>query len=402
MLERQKRMGLFKLFSNKRNKNTDNSMAEDAPAERKKEGRKPARLNTLANRISFIKDNCEAFIDSVHQIEEAKVEYQAVTSYLTDMQKIDLIPLDQRGALEEAAEKVIYLSKERSKLKEKSSILSDKQYRLFEQYEMLLPKEILRIKESEEYQVVIQQDIKHLEKERENLDNDQEEIINKQGFLKGIAVIISVVVIMLFSLFAILSNDSAANYTIPFILTVLMGMVAAYYIFMEARKNAAGIQLVQMKQNRQIMLMNKVKIKAVNNLNYLEYTYNKYMVDNHEQLRMLWEEYKKVREEARKYQKNTDSIEFYNNQLISELRKFGITDSEIWIYQPTAIMDAKEMVEVRHRLNIRRQKLRERIDLNIRQKEDALKEINTTMVNYPDCREEAEKLLRKYRIELEE
>jgi hypothetical protein len=255
------------------------------------------------------------------------------------------------------------------------------------------------MKESEEYQLVIQQDINHLEKARKKLDHEMEDIISKQAFLKGIAISISFVVIFLFVVFALLSSYSEANYTIPFIMTVIMGMATAYYIIMEARRNISGISLVQAKQNRQITLMNKVKIKSVNNLNYLDYTYNKYMVQNYEQLQILWSEYVKMKEEARKYQNNTDSLEFNNRELIKELKRFGVSDAEIWIYQPTAIIDNKEMVEVRHRLNVRRQKLRERIDLNTKQKEEALKEIQKTISSYPDCGEEAGKLLRKYKIE---
>lgn len=392
----------MKLFSRKRSKEVQENAADTVPVERKKELKRPARLSTQAERINYVKDNCDVILDSGRQIEEAKAEYQAVTSYLSDMQKIDLIPLEERGSLEDAAVKIISLSKERGKLQNKSNILTDQQYQLLEQYERQLPKELQMMKENEEYQTVIDQDIGHLEKERKKLDNEQEDIISKQAFLKGIAMTISFVVVFLFTLFAVLTTYSDTNYTLPFILTVLMGMVSVYYIFTEARKNQAAIQVVQLKQNRQITLMNRVKIKSVNNQNYLEYTYNKYMVDHYEQLQILWNEYVRVQEETKRYQKSTDELDKYNDTLINELKRFGIADAEIWIYQATAIIDRKEMVEVRHRLNVRRQKLRERIDVNIKQQEEAIKEIRKTMKDYPDCVDEAEKLLRRYRIDLEE
>lgn len=394
-------MGLFKLFTRKSNKKEQEG-TDVVPSGKPKKAKNPVRLNTQEERIQYIKDNCEAISDNSRQIEEAKAEYQAVTSYLTDMQKIDRIPLEQRGPLNEAASKIASLSKERSKLQGRSSILTDRQFRVFEQYEPQLLKELQTVKENEEYQAVIEQDISHLEKERIKLKREQENIIGKQAFLKGIAITISLVIVFLFALFAILSTNSESSYTIPFILTVIMGMAAAYYIIMEARKNLADIRLVQLKQNRQIVLMNKVKIKSVNNQNYLDYAYNKFMVNNYEQLQLLWQEYLKVKEETRRYQRSTDDLNENNNALINELKKFGIADAEVWIYQPTALLDNKEMVEVRHRLNVRRQKLRERIDLNIKQKEEALKEINRIMKNYPDSIDEAERLLRKYRIEMEE
>jgi hypothetical protein len=405
-------MGLFRIFD--RRKKTGQEIVENSAgpeaefdagaqrSEKKKEAKRSPRLSSHTERISYVKDNCEIIIESERQIEEAKVEYQAVTSYLTDMQRIDMIPQEQRQNLEEAARRLVSLNKERGKLQQKSSIISERQYRLYESYEKQLPKEMAAIREAEEYQAVIQKDIMHLEKERMDLDEEQEDIISKQAFLKGIAVTTSVIVIVLFLIFALLSTYSEASFTIPFLLTVLMGMVSALYIFMEARKNSSGMRIVQMKQNRQIMLMNKVKIKSVNNRNYLDYAYNKYMVQSYEQLRVVWEEYVRMKDEARRYQSNTELLEFFNNELIHELKKHGIVDSEIWIYQPTAILDNKEMVEVRHRLNVRRQKLRERIEANNNQKEEALTAIKQVMSNYPDCTEEAKRLLQRYRIEVNE
>jgi hypothetical protein len=405
-------MGLFGLFRKKKKaaqKVEENGSGQELDLdviaqrqEKKKEVKRSAKLGTHTERMGYVKDNCEIIIESGRQIEEAKVEYQAVTSYLTDMQKIDMISQDQRQNLEEAARKLVNLNNERGKLQKKSSILSERQYHLYESYEKQLPKEMVSIQEAEAYQAVIQKDIMHLEKERLELDEEQGEIISKQAFLKGIAITTSVIVIVLFLLFALLSNYSEANFTIPFLLTVLMGMASALYIFMEARKNSGSIHLVQMKQNRQIMLMNKVKIKSVNNRNYLDYSYSKYMVQNYEQLAIAWEEYVRMKDEARRYQSNTELLEFFNNELIHELKKHGVVDSEIWIYQPTAILDNKEMVEVRHRLNVRRQKLRDRIESSNDQKDEALSAIKQVMKNYPDSVQESEKLLRRYRIEIEE
>jgi hypothetical protein len=49
---------------------------------------------------------------------------------------------------------------------------------------------------------------------------------------------------------------------------------------------------------------------------------------------------------------------------VGELKKYAIFDAEVWTYQPEALLDSKEMVEVRHRLNVRRQKLRDQMDYN--------------------------------------
>jgi len=363
-----------------------------------KKGANPLSYKT--EQMTFIKDNCELVAESERQIEEAKMEYQAVTSYLTDIQRIDMIPKEQRFQLEESARKIYLLTQERMRFQNRKTRITDRQYRLFERYEMQLPKELPAIKESEEYQDKIEKDIEYLKKEKKVLAQEQEDIISKQGFLKGIAITTCIIVIILFIIFALLGSYTDAKLSIPFLLTVLMGMVSALYIFMEARKNDYDMQIVQTKQKRQIMLMNKVKIKSVNNLNFLEYTYNKYMVDSYDELKALWEEYIMLKDENRRYLSNTELLEFYNKELVKALANIGLADAEIWIYQPAAILDHKEMVEIRHRLNVRRQKLRERIDSCMQQKEEALQIIKGGIEACPECREESSRLLSQFGIQI--
>lgn len=406
-------MGFMDIFTGKGKKNTRNIEEDQVSDEirdgiqsvtdtyqERKEAKHSLKLNTQAERLTYVKDNCELILESDRQIEEAKVEYQAVTSYLTDMQKIDMIPLEQRSALEDASRKIINLTQERNKLQKRDNSLPDSQYRLFERYELQIPRELPLIRESEEYQAKIQQDMKYLSKERRLLEKEEEEIQNKQVFLKWIAITTSVIVIILFIVFAVLGNYSEASFTIPFLLTVLMGMVTTLYIVVETRHNHAGSMLLQMKFNRQVMLMNKVKIKSVNNRSYLDYTYSKYMVENYLKLKSAWEEYVRIKDESRRYQTNTELLEFYNTELVDGLKKVQIADAEIWIYQPTAILDNKEMVEVRHRLNVRRQKLRERIETNSKQKQEAVTAIKSTIATNSEGKEEVERVIRKYRIDL--
>lgn len=387
-------MGFFKI--NRKQKEVPEQ--DFAQVNVKKSSKKQSTQTELLN---YIKDNCELIAESDRQIEEAKIEYQAVTSYLTDMQKIDMVPPEQRENLEDAARNILNLTRERNRFQKNSSRITDRQYRLFERYEMQLPRELPSIKESEEYQAKIEKDMEYLEKEKKILAEELEEVISKQGYLKGIAITTSIVVIILFVIFALLGNYSDVNLSIPFLLTVLMGMASSLYIFMEARKNTHDMQIIQAKQKRQVMLMNKVKIKSVNNLNFLEYTYNKYMVDSYDEIKALWEEYILLKEEAKKYQTNTQMLEFYNNELIKELERIGVADPDIWIYQPSAIIDNREMVEVRHRLNVRRQKLRERIDSIMKQKADGLDAIISAIKINPEYSQEAKRILDRYGIKFD-
>ncbi len=358
----------------------------------------PGKSSKGSDFNKYVRENSEIITESRRLIEEAKMEYQAVTSYLTDIQKIDMIPREQREELEDAASNIVNLSKERDMIRNRKYDITDTQYRLFERYEMQIPKELAAVKEAETYQESIEADLKRLEQEKQNFLDEKDEIVYKQTFLKGIAVATCVIILLLFIIFAILAVYTDSNMTLPFLLTVLMGMASALYIFMEARKNANDIQLVRIKLNKVIMLANKVTIKSVNNRNYLDYIYNKYMVDNYEQFKNCWEQFVKIKDENKKYRSNSQLLEYYYEKLVNELKRFGVNDAEIWIYQPSAILDSREMVEIRHRLNVRRQKLRERIDTYQKQKEEAAKTIISLIKACPERKDDAIRILNEYKI----
>ena len=388
---------LGKIF--KKSNNVDPENMEDHLQLNSGNRNQAVRLNSYTDRKGYIKENSSIIAECYKQIEESKIEYKAVTSYISDIEKIDRIPKQQRETIEDAARNILNLNKERNHIRSRQYNITDVQYRLFERYEIQLPKDLTSLKEAEGYQADIEDDIKRLEREKQLFLDDEDDIINKQSFLRGIAKTTFVVIILLFVIFAALTSITGSDMTLPFLLTVLMGMGSALYIFIEARKNAHEIKMVQLKINKVILLTNKVSIKSVNNRNYLEYSYSKYMVDNYEQLKNRWEQYVKIKDENKRFEGNTRLLELNNDILIEELKRYDISDSEIWIYQPSAILDSREMVEVRHRLNVRRQKLRERIESNQEQKEEASKAIVALVKAYPDSEADAVRILKKYHIQ---
>ena len=353
--------------------------------------------STSTEFVSFIKDNMELYNESTKQIKEARIEYQAVTSYLADMQKIDMVPKEHRETLDEAARMVYKLYRQRLKHQEREITISDMQYHLFERYELEIPKDLITIREEEEHKKNIKKDMGYLEEERHKLDQEQEQRINKQGYLKGMGIATFTITILLFAMFFLIVDRTGVNLDLPFIMTILIGMTSALYIFMESRKNLQEINKVNNKIRRQIYLMNKVKIKAVNNYNYLEYIYDKYMIEDYKQFKSLWAEYLELKKEAQEYRTNTERLDHYSNILIDELERFGIKDTERWIYQSNAIIDSREMVELRHSMNTRRGKLREQIKACQNQQEEAIDTITSIIKANPHKEEEAAKILAQYK-----
>lgn len=400
-------MGILKKWKHRKEKRQEKYKEDKEPLKEEAEKAETPVQNKSAtvkeDGMESLRQNCEQIIEALKQVEEAKIEYQAVTSYLTDMQKIDNIPKEERKDLEEDARQIIMLSRERDKYqKKKQTKITETQYKNIERYETEIVNEIKKISANESYLSMVKNDMRHLEGEKGALIYEKEETVKQQKYLKNMSVIICIFVVFLFLLFFIIAYTLDKDMTIPYLLTVLLGAFGGGYIFLEARKNLYTLKLNDKKMNKAINMLNKVKIKYVNNKNMLDYEYEKYSVKNSMELQYLWEQYLKVKEERKKYQDNTDLLNFYNESLIKELRRFQIADPEIWIFQSQAIIDSKEMVEIRHRLNTRRQKLRERIDYNSGLKEKAVNEMKQIVKEKEELRGEVTQLLEKYHILMEE
>lgn len=394
-------MGNF-LFRKKKINEQTNSEPEVSFDETLQQGldKKKVNLSSDLERKDYVVEQCEQIVEARNHLEDTKVEYQAVTAYLTDIQRIDMIPVEERETLYDAARRIINLTRERMKFQNREIKITDRQYKNLEKYEDTIPDDIKKLKKEEEYNKVIKADMGHLEGEKSSLAFDLEETLIKQKYLKALCITTSILVILLFAVFYMFTSVFEANMQIPFLLTVCMAMVVAMVIFFQGNRNRYQLKVAEIKLNKAIGLMNKVKIKYINNQSTLDYAYQKYGVNNMTELAYLWEQYVKAKDDAKRYEKNTELLEFYNGILVEELERFQIKDTEVWLYQPIAIIDNNEMVEVRHRLNLRRQKLREKIEYNSSIISESKNEIQRVIERKPECKEEVMAVLEKYWIEL--
>jgi len=365
-------MGFFqKLF--KRNKK--NTQKEEKSADRLilRDG----IYSTPEERASFLKHCCDIINEAGRQRLEAKKEYEVVTAYLADIQKIDLLPAQAKRSIEDMARKLINLNIERQKMQKIPPKITVAQRLALEPYEDTILEEIHRMEEQESYLQVINSDIRHLENEKASLDFELQDVMDRDVLGKKMLKVASVFIIIFLIFLFTLQEVAKKDVQIPFILTIAFGIIVIAYFYFSNRRNQYDLKVAELKMNRAIMLMNKVKIKLVNCTNLLDYLYEKFHVNNAKELHYHWQEYMRIVEEERRFKKTAESIDFYTEEIIRELKKNGVADAAIWGYQVEALVDPKEMVEVRHRLNVRRQKLRQRIDYNNSQEEMARKSLRT-------------------------
>ena len=355
---------------------------------------------TIEEYIQAIAENCEQIVESERQTEHAKIEYQAVTEYLSDLQKIERMEPGEKKLLEDAAGKVVRLTKEREDYQQKEIHTSNPRFRPLRNYEGNIMEDLKRMREEEDYSKKVKHDLRQLTAERDALKYEYKECFHKQAVLKKIGVFTFALVVSLFALFWVLSAGLEISMVIPYSMTVLMAAGIAAYIFYESYHNRYEHALIGKKINRAITLMNKVKIKYINNTNTLEYSYSKYNVENSMELEYLLKEYTKAKEQERTYQSNTERLDHYRNKLVDILELHQIKDSEIWIYQATALIDQMEFEGMKENLEHRRERLKEKMNSNLQVKDDGFLKLHQILEQKQELKGEVLRQMEKYHITL--
>ena len=312
------------------------------------------------------------------------------------MQKIDRITGEDRKELIDICKNIVNLVKERNNYKNRTMTITESQMRKFEPYEEILVDEIRKMYGAEAYQKAIESDISNLKKEKRLLRNEHRNIVERQTALKSMAIVLSVLIISLFVLFVVIYYTLKIDMTFPYLGTVLLAAISSTVIFIESNKNRRGIAVNERKMNKAISYMNKVKIKYVNNVNMLDYNCEKYGVTGGKDFENKWNEYCRMKEFERRFRENTDKLHFNSECLMDILKENEVVDREKWISNAIAIIDDREMVEIRHDLNQQRQKLRERIEYNEGIKANLVKEIDELISENKDMQNEIIDIVKQY------
>lgn len=381
--------------------NQETEPEKDQPAEEAPVGvetlepDEPVSLNDL-DRKRYVQECCESISEIDHQIEEAKKEYEKVTSRLTDIQRIDRIEKEERDTMLEICKRIMRLTQERNQFKNRSLTITESQIRRFDQYEDTLDLEVRKMYDAETYQRAIDSDLKHLEQEKKKLHREQREIVERQNALKGMAKVLIMLILSLFVLFGVIYYALLIDMTYPYLGTILLAAISATVIFLESNRNRRGNVLVGRKINKAISLLNRVKIKYINNRNVIDYNREKFHVKNAADFEKQWIDYRRAKEYERKFQENTEQLNRQQELLMDLLGHHQVSEPELWLSQTLAITDQREMVEIRHALNVQRGKLRERINYNEDAKRNMLDRIDQVMAEHPAMKEELVGIIKKY------
>lgn len=347
-------------------------------------------MHDSQQREEYIKACLEQMSDASQELDTLGGEYNLVTSYLTDIEEVEALSPEWKEQLKGYAKKIVELENNRERLEERKGLMPESEFLHMERIEQYMPDGYSKLKEAEEYQVLVKKDLGRLDGERHAYYFRRNELVNSQRNMKGITLICVSSMLFLILMLSFIGMLWELDVTLGYAIAVIIAAAALTFVYVKFHDSQRELVKVEKSINKLVLLQNTVKIRYVNNTNLLEYLYVKYEVDSSAELKKLWDKY--IEELNRREAEKQMMQDMDENQtaLINLLKRCKIQDPSRWLHQAQALIDSKEMVEIRHNLIIRRQKLRKQMEYNAKVAQVAQGEVKDILENYPEY---AEKIL---------
>lgn len=347
-------------------------------------------------RSRYITNCLEQIAEAAKESNLLTGEYSLVTAYLTDMEEIEALPSEEKEELERVARKLQVLEKEREDYKNRKQCLDDVEYYRVRKQEQEIEEGLKNLKENEAYAALVKQDMQRLNGERHAYAYRRHELEMMMNNMRGMAIIFLSALAACIVMLLILQFAFEMNTYVGYFLAVGAAAIAIVVLCIKYMDAEHELLRVENTINKLIQLQNKVKIRYVNNKNLLDYLYMKYNTDSAAKLEKLWNKYLQEKEERKQYAEAEAKTDYYQKELVRQLSKFRVRDPERWIHQVSAILDKREMVEIRHSLILRRQALRRQLDYNNDVAETARNEIRDVSAKYPNYAREILDMVDRY------
>ena len=307
---------------------------------------------------------CEQMIDISRELDDVRHEYDQVTAYLNDIQIIEGLGGDLRKQLDEVATQISKLINARNDYLNAEHKISDEVFNQMQEMEEEIPSIIRRLKVNEADLETVKHDLNMLASEKVEWSVIRHEREEELEQLRKLSVILLFCFGGVAIIIALLSSSFQWD-LLPMIVVALLATLAASYIILRRQECSKEIKQSDVNKNYIISLENRIKIKYVNAKNAVDYTYNRFHVANSKELTFNYEQFVEICKERERFKQMNEDLEYFKNRLVRILRTLNLYDAKVWLNYANAIIDQKEMVELKHELFSRRQFLRGRIDYNL-------------------------------------
>lgn len=352
-------------------------------------------LSDEAQAKRYVIDLCEQMIAASRELEDARSEYDLVTYYLTDIQIIEELTEAERAPILDCAMHVAKLDRERNEFLKTKRKLTETQFAQMQEEEDNLPGIIRRLRDNERYMDAVKKDLTYLEGQKLQWAILRNESVQAQKNLGRAARYLIVLTATVFAMILAGAWYFQFDSALPLTIAAFVAVLAGTYVLVRYQDAAKDIRRADVNRNHAISLENHVKIKFVNIKNAVDYTCEKYHARNSQELEYVFEQYQDEAREKEKFRKTSDDLDYYSKSLVQYLTRLRMYDARVWINHANAIVDSREMVELKHNLIERRQKLRARMEYQIQIISDMKKEARRNIDRIGNCGPQIESIIRK-------
>ncbi len=332
-------------------------------------------------------------------IDNLRFEYNVITSYLNDCEEIDRLPEEIKLPIEDAANDILTIKSNKEKYYLDKPLMEDSEYEKYDKLSDEFDEVYKKIKDAEEFQHKIKSDLKKLDGERQAYNYRKHEMSSMMKNTVGVLIIASTAFILTVITLILLAVLMDLNVKLGFLLTVTIICIVFSFLFLkgnELRKESIKLDKTIVKI---IQLQNSVKIRYVNNTNLLDYLYMKYNTDSSKELKAGFDVYIEEKHRREQYEQANRELPAAKRRLLGLLKNLPISDPVSWIHTPEALVNKNELVEIRHEMIQRRQKLREQIDESTKEAEGIKDEIKEIIKRYPKYSVEIKKMMKDFEDE---
>lgn len=355
------------------------------------------QVHNRKQREEYVRGCLEQIAEASREVENLQHEYQVVTSHLKDIEEIEALPENESRLLMECAKRIDTLERQQSGYKERKNRMTDEKFYQMECMEEEVQEAYEKLEKAEEYQNLIKRDLRRLDSERQAYGFRKIELRHLMKDTRSMTIVCATAVIFCLLLLLVLQYAFSFDVKIGYLAAGGIGALAITVIFLKYNDAVRELSQVESGISRLIRLQNTVKIRYVNNTHLLDYLYMKYNVKSAQELGRDYKQYLEEKDERHNYKRAEIELDSTQQELLHILRRYQVKDPMIWLHQTQALLDKKEMIEIRHNLIIRRQSLRRRMDYN---KEviagKAKAEVKDLVENYPKYAKEILGIVAEY------
>lgn len=321
----------------------------------------PERLNDRDFVKRYIVEQCEQMTKSATELSDLKKEYGTLTSYLTDIQLIETMDGEDRNKLLDIANNIVNLNKAKKSMMETLTKIPDSKYNELDNMKDDIPKAIERLRENEKTQAMMKKDMDYLDGEKiewsyeKSAINDEQNTLKKLSFL--LILLIGSAAIVYFCLMSLYGGEKVH---LVLIIALLSGL-AECGILWRMQNNKKDIMQCNVNYNNAVDIQNSVKLKYVNITNAVDYAHDKYHTKSADELESDWQKYLEAKKDRERLIEANEDLDYYQDSMVELLRSYNLYDAAVWPYQVDALLDQKEMVEVKHAHLEKRQDVRVRM-----------------------------------------